>query len=306
MVNNDIICIYSYEKFADVIWEAGQSLPDERYVHVRPTQLKTFFEECIESDRSYVVISTGCDYGLRLQAEHPVNADMENWVQMVLSNRRVEPLPDHYERMIFEERCVAENCAFGDKYSVKCAMHTINTFPEIPPNIVRLFITNTDVHDSRVVKMPYGMHHDKRDMMWDLMQERDSIQKKNRLYVNFSMYTMERANIASFYQHRSDDFLLYEQGLSWEDYAKRIRESRFTLCPEGNGIDSYRMMETYYLGSIPVVMQTKATDLMEIPKIHVPSYIGLKSESFAKIGDYNFVDTDWCKLSYWEQRIRYS
>lgn len=32
-----------------------------------------------------------------------------------------------------------------------------------------------------------------------------------------------------------------------------IRNSKFVFCPRGNGIDTHRLWETLYMGSIPIV-----------------------------------------------------
>jgi hypothetical protein len=37
------------------------------------------------------------------------------------------------------------------------------------------------------------------------------------------------------------------------DYLREIGQSIFTICPMGNGVDSHRVWESLYLGSIPIV-----------------------------------------------------
>ena len=37
------------------------------------------------------------------------------------------------------------------------------------------------------------------------------------------------------------------------DYRASIAQSKFTLCPPGMGMDTYRLWETLLLGSIPIV-----------------------------------------------------
>lgn len=303
MTEDDIICINSYEPLADVIWEIGDPLPEAKIVHVRPTHLKWFFELCKSSTNTYVVLSTGCDYGLREQAENPVNADMENWILMVLSNRRVAPLPQEYEAIHFEERCVAEDCNIKDRFSMKCAMFTINTFNEIPPNIKRLYITNTDIVGERVRKLPYGIHPDKKKRIWEIRQEIANRPKFYRCYVNFTSYTMERYSLLSFYQHKQDNFFCCQVDKLWDDYAKEIGASEFVLCPEGNGLDSYRIWETHYLGSLPVMKATKGSKLYEIPRVEVTSYDQVSIDAMPDLTKWDRQVSDYAKLSYWKDVI---
>ena len=48
-----------------------------------------------------------------------------------------------------------------------------------------------------------------------------------------------------------------------DEYNKKILKSKFVICPMGVGIDSYRVYETAYLGSIPVVIKNGLEDLYE-------------------------------------------
>ena len=41
-------------------------------------------------------------------------------------------------------------------------------------------------------------------------------------------------------------------------YLIDITKSIFVLCPRGNGIDTHRMWETLYMGSIPIVLYSDA------------------------------------------------
>ena len=38
-----------------------------------------------------------------------------------------------------------------------------------------------------------------------------------------------------------------------EEYERDLLTSNFVLCPEGNGIDTHRVWEALYSGSIPIV-----------------------------------------------------
>ena len=38
-----------------------------------------------------------------------------------------------------------------------------------------------------------------------------------------------------------------------KEFLKDIRNHEFVLCPRGNGVDTHRLWETLYMGSIPIV-----------------------------------------------------
>ena len=39
-------------------------------------------------------------------------------------------------------------------------------------------------------------------------------------------------------------------------YYRQLRLSGFSLCPRGNGIDTYRVWESLYLGTIPIILDS--------------------------------------------------
>ena len=41
--------------------------------------------------------------------------------------------------------------------------------------------------------------------------------------------------------------------MSLREYKERLNSHKFILCPPGNGVDTHRVWESLYLGSIPVV-----------------------------------------------------
>jgi hypothetical protein len=44
--------------------------------------------------------------------------------------------------------------------------------------------------------------------------------------------------------------------ISQDEYYKQIAQSKFVLCPMGVGMDTYRVYETAYLGSTPIVVSS--------------------------------------------------
>ena len=49
--------------------------------------------------------------------------------------------------------------------------------------------------------------------------------------------------------------------LSQDEYCKQISRSKFVICPMGVGIDTFRVYETAYVGSTPIVVKNGMKDL---------------------------------------------
>jgi hypothetical protein len=304
ITREDIITVDSWSNIPYETWEGGD-LPRAKLVYVIPERLADFVKRVISErcTNEYVVISAESDYGLVSQEEHPVNKDMSSWLELIRSQRGDDYLDDgNYESLFIPPRCVPENCKFTDLYSLKCAMFTHSTFPHIPPNM-RILTTNTDLEDARVTKIPFGIRPSTRDEMFELHKELFDRPKADKLYVNFTSYTLERRDLLVNYRNRKaatdDKFIVIEESIEWSEYIRHMSECKFVLCPEGNGIDCYRNLEAHYLGCAPVMKN--GSTLFKLPHFEVPTLFNLglgNLTGFSKIEISN-----WAKLSSWKDAL---
>jgi len=96
--------------------------------------------------------------------------------------------------------------------------------------------------------------------------------------------------------------------LGWEDYIRILQKTTFNICPPGNGLDSHRVWETLYCGSIPVIVGDVTTyDLFEdLPVLIVPDWskftLDMLSDSICdfKKKKYRF---DKLYYPYWQNLI---
>lgn len=183
-------------------------------------------------------------------------------------------------------------------------MYTHSTFPYIPENI-RIMTTNTDLIHARVIKIPFGIRPSTRDEMFDLHNELFDSEKEDRLYINFTSYTVERRNLIVSYTNRkyntNEEFLTIEKDLPWSEYMRNMAKCKIVLSPQGNGIDCYRNLEAHYLGCAPVMKTGTASDLIKIPHFDVATMYNLGKANltgFEKISISN-----WSKLSEWKEAL---
>ena len=75
-----------------------------------------------------------------------------------------------------------------------------------------------------------------------------------------------------------------DQELIVNEYARRIFESKFVICPKGNGVSSYRLFETLEAGRVPVIISDKFVP----PKIQPDSeyMLFLKEADINKLEDF--------------------
>jgi hypothetical protein len=57
------------------------------------------------------------------------------------------------------------------------------------------------------------------------------------------------------------------------EFLRAIRNHKFVACPRGNGVDTHRMWETLYMGSIPIVRRCESVAQWEdLPVCYIDSW----------------------------------
>lgn len=130
---------------------------------------------------------------------------------------------------------------------------------KIPKNLIKWYSQNVDVIFEKLESIPIGLENKK----WfpEIRKEEKILNhtrkdKKNLLYINH--------NISTNPKERQSPYIIFSEkpwvtlvnggnGHMFDDYLENIVTHNFVLCPEGNGIDTHRLWETLYVGSIPIV-----------------------------------------------------
>jgi len=178
---------------------------------------------------------------------------------------------------------------------------TINT-QTLRANGIPLGITN-DCDDSPIHRI-YGNT--------EIMKKAFDIPRliQNRVYMNFSLHTH---SIRDKVYHMFKDFPWVTVGKQFQTldgrfkFLQEVRNHEFVLCPRGNGVDTCRLWETLYMGSIPIVQRDIAhRDWEDLPIAWVDSFSEVRPEwldfQLKRIqeGTWNM---EKLKLSYWIKKI---
>lgn len=240
-----------YEKLCDYTWEKGQGRPKSGVVHVACDHIAAFFREIAGLSERYVVVSPSSDFGPALQSEHGVWRDASKWLNMQSSEEL------GYNDIRMETRCNRDRCKLTDKYSVKCYSFTIDTFPEIPPNVDRWYCCNNMLENDRITSLPFGIAEGSRELV-ESIPIKNTNDRSILLYVNFQHCTWERFILKSFFRQYPWAKIV-DAPVSHEEYLRDISNSKFVLSPQGNGTDCYRTWEAIALHTIPIVQVSYPT-----------------------------------------------
>lgn len=135
---------------------------------------------------------------------------------------------------------------------------------------------------------------------------------KNLCYLNFSpgTYPKEREVIINKYKNKS--FVTVNNCKknvnSHKNFLENVKNHNFTLAPRGNGIDTHRLWESLYLGSIPIVKKCKGMeDFYNLPILFVDTWDDLSEEYLKKkLREFHKhkYDLSKIKINYWLQLIK--
>ena len=90
-------------------------------------------------------------------------------------------------------------------------------------------------------------------------------------------------------------------------YYRRVAQRRFTLSPEGNGVDCHRTWEALYLKSIPIVQRSpEMQHFDDLPMLFTDDYSELTPD-YLEEQDSRILETDYVieklYLSHWWDQI---
>ena len=148
------------------------------------------------------------------------------------------------------------------------------------------------------------------DMMVDIASQPRNI--TNLVYMNFSIgtYPLERQKVWDLFKDKSwvtcEDPVNSLEGR--KTFLSNARNHHYVICPRGNGIDTHRLWETLYMGSIPIVLRDIAhSDWTDLPILFVDSWEEV-NEDFLKSNIERFATTQWnynkLHVGYWIKQIQ--
>ena len=135
---------------------------------------------------------------------------------------------------------------------------------EIPECVVKWYSTNVDYKHPKLESIPIGIENDR----WMKKVDKKAIMvaqvKKDRrisnlVYMNHNISTnpLKRMNVYQMFENKH--WVTSERGkngMDFNHYVAQIYNHQFMICPEGNGMDTHRMWECLYLGTIPIVKRS--------------------------------------------------
>jgi hypothetical protein len=298
MRNKQQIIASEWENLCDHVYDGENPVfPKESCkVYVPLDQIVRFFYECeLNPHLKFVVVSAMSDYSLCYQHLYPVQADLKKWTSFIDFDKEVVG----YEDLTIKARCMKHQCKITDLYSLRFYSFTGFTFDKIPDNIVRWYSTNCNVEHEKVRQIPFGIPE------WTAGKLKSSPEKENKIYVNFEDNTVERVELKRNLQRHSS--FLVKSKVGHEEYVDDISKCKFVLCPEGNGLDCFRTLESIYSGAVPIIVTNNHplwSSVYEMPTISYKDLYRVLDTLVDELSQIDFnLDNPRFYLDFWQDEL---
>lgn len=160
-------------------------------------------------------------------------------------------------------------------------------------NLIKWYAQNIIYEDNKLILLPIGLAnsmwpHGNLSLFNDIILTNNLDKKSKLIYFNFKINT----NI----NKRKPCYEILRHKLEWlgnvppVENLYRLKEYKFCICPEGNGVDTHRLWECLYLKVVPIVINTCFTKILvkyNIPLVVLNKWSDL-SLTELKYENFNF------------------
>jgi hypothetical protein len=187
---------------------------------------------------------------------------------------------------------------------------------------LKWYATNNDTNKKNVISLPLGITNNTNesdlhpvygdlDSMVSIMNQ--DVKLINLVYMNFNIntYPQERQIVWNLFKDKEwvtiGKIINTIEGRT--NFLREIKSHSFVLCPRGNGIDTHRLWETLYMGSIPIVKKHNGyKQFYDLPICFVDNWDQITPE-FLEMEKIRIVNSNYCleklKIGYWVEKINH-
>jgi hypothetical protein len=186
----------------------------------------------------------------------------------------------------------------------------------IPDSVEALFLQNSFISDNkRIFTRPIGIENFRLGVNGHprLMRPNSNFSSKEKfvLFGPFGNTHPIRLEILKLFSSADGPWEILRGSWKPRDYAKVVRKTKWIASVRGNGVDTHRLWESLYRGSVPIVKDdawAQSLNYLNLPIITLKNW---EPEAIRNIVDENLpldsfspkeLEALW--MPYWEKRIR--
>jgi hypothetical protein len=192
----------------------------------------------------------------------------------------------------------------------------MNLFLKKPNNIIKWFSQNINFDHENLISIPIGLENYK----WfpDIGKKEKMIKKlseekkyKNLLYVNHNInnFPSERTMPYQIFKNKNWATIVNGQnGQNFDEYLDDLYNHKFIISPRGVGLDTHRLWESLYMGTIPIEKVNKNNiNYIDLPICYVNNWDEITedflNEEYVKIINKNW-NLEKLNFDFWVKSIK--
>jgi glycosyltransferase involved in cell wall biosynthesis len=138
--------------------------------------------------------------------------------------------------------------------------------------IVKIFAQNLTTSHSKIIGIPIGLANE----MWphgdlrEYCENRQARKLKRSIYIGYLEPTHQQ-RLRLQMTIKSIGLQVSDKRLNYRDYVKQMSHHHLVFAPRGNGIDTHRLWEAIYCGSVPLITKEEVHNaiLLNQPEIQL-------------------------------------
>lgn len=179
------------------------------------------------------------------------------------------------------------------------------------PKLLAWFVMNYDGYPHpKIHPIPIGLapsHLPHGDLEAIRRIQARNLPKIHLLYMNITIQTYSSERWAVFKRFSMEPFCFRTGKKPFEEYLQDMAQAKFTIAPRGAGLDTYRLWEALYVGSIPIVKTSSLDSLYEgLPILIVNDWSDVTEEfleqKYVEMSQKTY-SLDKLDIAYWIQLI---
>ncbi len=182
-----------------------------------------------------------------------------------------------------------------------------------PDCIKKWYSINVEHESEDVIPLPLGLSNSyspKNLLPEDFInfKENNESKKIEKVYVNFNKNTNFKERESLYDKFQEEDWAVVENpNLDKSEYYNNLSRYKFSLAPWGNGVDTHRIWESLYLGTVPITKyhHTFSTS-SNLPILFVNDYEEINKsliENFLKDNSSKNYNYELLNSKYWTDLI---
>ena len=171
------------------------------------------------------------------------------------------------------------------------------------------YAQNANIRHEKLISIPLGLankrweHGNIIDIEKVMKSHTD---KQHMVYMNFDIKTNSDERLRVHDLFAEEDFVYSAPKKPFVDYLKDLKSSKFSLSPQGMGVDCHRIWESILVGTIPIVKDCQNISFYKDMPILVVDDWNDVSQTFLE-KEYEKIRSDWNDsklfLDYWSEEI---